>query len=206
MTGRPTFLRNQHGATAVEFALVAPVAVLFLLGIIDVGRFAWNLNQLEKGVHMGTRYAVATAIVPGGLIAKDYTGTNCNGTILTAGDTICQSALGTISCTNTSCTCAVSPCPGTLTPYDSASFGRIAARVRVFAPFVAPNKVTVQYSGSGIGFVGDPAPGQPDVAPIVTVKISGVPFSAMSLLGWKLHLPTVSYSQTLEDGIGAIAY
>ncbi|MEO5597281.1 MAG: TadE/TadG family type IV pilus assembly protein [Novosphingobium sp.] len=205
MTRPGTLLRDQGGATAAEFALVLPIALLFLLGIVDVGRFAWNLNQMEKGIHMGARFAVATDVVPGGLIAKDYTNTSCSGLPLTAGDTICQSALGTISCTNTSCTCATSPCPGTLTPYDTLAFGRIANRVRVFAPFVGPDKVTVQYSGSGIGFVGDPGPG-PDIAPIVTIKISGVPFAAMSLLGWKLHLPTVSYSQTLEDGTGTLAY
>ena len=43
-----------------EFALVLPVALLFLLGIVDAGRYLYEVNQLEKATQMGARFAVVT--------------------------------------------------------------------------------------------------------------------------------------------------
>jgi hypothetical protein len=69
----------------------------------------------------------------------------------------------------------------------------------------------VSYSGSGIGFLGDPATddaGNPlsDVAPVVTVAVTGGRMRALSLLGASLMLPTIKSSLTLEDGVGTVAY
>ena len=37
---RLAFLTDRRGATAAEFALVLPAALLLLFGVIDVGRYA----------------------------------------------------------------------------------------------------------------------------------------------------------------------
>ncbi|WP_246444371.1 TadE family protein [Sphingomonas sediminicola] len=58
-------LRRDDGATAAEFAMVLPLLILFLFGIIDVGRYMWTLNQVEKATQMGARMAVVTNMVPG---------------------------------------------------------------------------------------------------------------------------------------------
>ena len=55
------------GAIGAEFALVFPTLLLFLLGIIDVGRYMWSINQLEKATQIGARMAVVTDMIPGGL-------------------------------------------------------------------------------------------------------------------------------------------
>lgn len=213
-----SFLRDQHGATAVEFALVLPVALLFLLGIIDVGRYAWAFNRLEKAVQMGTRYAVATSIVPEGLNSKPFVGFDCGGTsTLKAGDKICRDAIGVISCSGSpvSCTCTPSALanscdqlPGTA---NSAAFNDIVTRMQVISPGIKASDVTVRYSGSGLGYAGDPhedADGNPlsEVAPVVTVQVASVTFRTLILLGGRISLPAFSYSQTLEDGDGAVAY
>lgn len=201
------FLKGKSGAAAAEFALVLPIALLFLLGIMDVGRYVWVMNEAEKAVQMGTRYAVATSVVAEGLRGKDYIGaTECGGVLL-AGDTICKEALGTISCTRTACTCAQAPCPTDLTS-DDAAFDGIITRMRVAAPFIRPEQVTVNYSGSGIGYAGDPSTedGGVAIAPIVTVQVQSLTLRLMLLLGGAVRLPGFSYSQTLEDGDGQVAY
>lgn len=203
------FLADPRGATAAEFALVLPVALLFLLGIIDVGRYFWTINKLEKAVQVGTRYAVATDLVASGLNTENYIGATCPSGTLAAGDTICREALSPVTCTATTCTCSGS-CPGDLAS-DGTAFTAIVNRMRVIAPQIQPADVRVSYAGSGIGFAGDPRvddAGDPlsQISPVVTVQVLNQRVRAISLLGVGLRLPSFQYSQTLEDGDGAIAY
>ena len=204
--------RDGRGASAAEFALVLPLALLILLGLIDVGRYVWTINQLEKAAQAGARYAVATRVVPSGLDSYDWVGRSVCGTTLRAGDRICKEALGTIACTSSGCTCAVAPCPAIGLP-RTAAFNAIVARMQVFMPGLRREAVTVSYSGSGIGFAGDPSLGEDgaplsDVAPLVRVSIARLEFRSISLLGLRLSdaLPPVTASLTLEDGDGDRAY
>lgn len=192
-----SLLRDTRAATAAEFALVLPVALLFLFGIIDVGRYTWQIDQAEKAAQMGARFAVVTGMVEGGLTSATYVGDTHCGAALTAGDPICAAALGKVSCSSTSCTCTTAPCP--TTSFQGTAFTNILARIRAFAPSVAAANVTVEYSGSGLGFAADPTIA---AAPIVTVSLHDMTFHAFSLLGTGFTMPTISRSQTLEDGVG----
>lgn len=211
------FARNERGASAAEFAMVLPAALLLLLGTIDVGRYFWALNQLEKAVQAGTRYAVATAVVPTGLNAEDYSGFACPDSTLNPGDRICREALGTITCSagggGVACSCDSTngACPADSAAADPNAFQGIVNRMRVINKAVNNGNVRIRYSGSGIGFAGDPNQddsGSPlsQIAPIVTVEVISFRFRAISLLGAGITLPGFRYSQTLEDGDGAVAY
>lgn len=207
----PRLLRAQGGASAAEFALVLPLVLLLLFGIIDSGRYIWQVNELEKAVQLGARRAVVTDIVAGGLDSADYVGTDCGGTPIAEGDTICAAALGTVTCDGTSCTCATSPCPD-LGDYDTAAFAAILARMQSVAPEVSADTVTVSYSGSGVGYAGDPATdddGDPlsDIAPVVTVRVSQLDFEpiAGAIFGAGIGFPAISYSLTQEDGEGQVS-
>jgi Flp pilus assembly protein TadG len=47
------------GGTAVEFALIAPVLLMLVVGTIDVGRLLWTRNTIEEGVAAAGRYVMA---------------------------------------------------------------------------------------------------------------------------------------------------
>ncbi|MEY4721438.1 MAG: hypothetical protein RIQ46_1163 [Pseudomonadota bacterium] len=208
-------MRCRRGATAAEFAMVLPLALLLLFGIFDTGRYAWDVNQAEKAVQMGARYAVATALVADGLNSwelADYN-TYCGGD-LRPGDPVCRAALGQISCTGTgsgaTCRCDAAPCPDVGAVNDEA-FAAIVARMRYIMPRIAPENVTVRYAGSGLGFAGDPSvdgDGNPlsDIAPVVTVQVHGLTLRTMTMFGGEIALPRAASSLTLEDGDGARAY
>jgi hypothetical protein len=195
------FWRNSRAASAAEFVLVLPVALLLLFGIIDVGNYAWTLNEYEKATQMGTRFAVVTNVVSPALETQSYVGQTCNGTQLRAGDRICREALGTLECTSTACNCVSGPCPAG--PVDAGRFGAIVTRMQAFQPEIAANTVRVEYRGSGLGYAGDP--NKPEIAPLVTVRIVNATYTPISLspFGVAVPLPDFSYSLTLEDGEGA---
>jgi Flp pilus assembly protein TadG len=49
---------GERGAAAVEFALVAPVFLMFVLGIMDVSRLFFIKNLMEYGVEQAARYVM----------------------------------------------------------------------------------------------------------------------------------------------------
>jgi Flp pilus assembly protein TadG len=51
-------LKNQSGATAVEFALVLIIFLTFLLGILDFARMLWTWNAATEATRWGARVAV----------------------------------------------------------------------------------------------------------------------------------------------------
>ena len=71
MLGR--LLSSQSASSAAEFALVLPAALLMLFGVIDVGMYAWQINEYEKATQMGARFAVVTDVVSEALANEDLT-------------------------------------------------------------------------------------------------------------------------------------
>lgn len=209
MRTQKTFLSDQSGGPAAEFALVLPLAIIFLFGIIDVGRLMWTWNKAEKATQMGVRAAVVTEVVPEGLIAENYVGKVVGGVTLTQGDVIPAAALGNIECvasgSGASCTCKTTPCPASLTPFDGPAFTFIASRVTAMLPEAGAANVVVNYQGSGVGFAGDPASGSPEIAPFVSVGLKDVTFKPilLQLFGGTITLPDFRASLTLEDGTGS---
>lgn len=187
------FWQDRRGASAAEFALVLPLLILFLLGTIDAGRLMWTWNRAEKATQMGVRLAVITDPVADGLRTYSYA-VDDN---VPQGDVVPPSKFGEIKCTSTSCTC-VSTCPFG-TARNAVAFNQILARMDDFMAEITAPSVVIDYAYSGLGFAGDP--NGPDVAPLVTVSLTGVQFTPIFLFGAvTLNLPDFSATLTMEGG------
>ena len=193
------FGRDTNGVSTAEFAMVVPVMLLLMLGTIDVGLYAWSINQAEKATQTGARWAVATDMVASGLVDYSFAvdGGIPQGTIVPA------SAFPGLTCDESSCTCAGS-CnfPTTI---NSAAFTNIVTRMQDIKADIRSSDVTIDYEYSGLGFSGDP--NGPDVAPIVTVKLEDQTYQPITLavIGVTLDLPDYRYSLTSEDSEGSFS-
>ena len=204
------FFRDTRASSAAEFALVLPLLIIFLLGIIDVGRLMWTWNRAEKATQMGVRYAVATDMVPNGLATYSFV----NGSTITQGDPIPQSAFGGATCLinagAVNCSCKTgATCPANLIGTSNSdqanaltAFNNIVNRMRLFMPEIASTNVTVDYDYSGLGYAGDP--NGSDVSPLVKVSLKQLTFRPMLLMLFRgtITLPSFSAALTMEDGQG----
>lgn len=198
--------RDVRGSGAAEFALVVPLLVLLLFGIIDGGRWLWTFNEAVKATQVGSRVAVVTKVIPTGL-ASSYIGVTppTAAGALTQGDLIPANALGKITCTNPggglTCACTTSPCPA-LGTADLTGWNAIVARMKMMLPTITDKNVIVQYSGSGLGYAGDPD-GQ-DISPLVTIKLQNLNFTPITFLMLKQvqAIPSAATTLTAEDQLG----
>jgi hypothetical protein len=196
------FWIDEEGGPAAEFALVLPLALMFLFGIIDVGRYMWDVNQAEKATQTGARWAVTTGILASDLADYSFA---VDGGIL-QGDPIDADAFPGISCTSDGCECAAGgTCDFDADTIDAGAFDNLVLRMSQIKPDISADNVVVNYSWSGLGFAGDP--NGPDVAPIVTISLTGMQFDSFlaRLFGTVVPLPNYSYSLTMEDGYGSYA-
>ncbi len=51
-------MRFKKGQAMVELAIILPVFILLIVGIIDFGRYVLDFSMLNNAVREGTRYAV----------------------------------------------------------------------------------------------------------------------------------------------------
>lgn len=206
---RLSLVRDCRGASAVEFAIVLPLLLILIFGVIDGGRFLWEVNRAEKATQVGVRMAVVTNVLAPGLISEDYTGKTINGTVIKSGDLIPAAALGRVACTSTGCTCATTPCPNTLGTMDPPTFQRLVDRMRTIDPVLTKENVVVTYSGSGLGTAGDGGSTAMDISPLVTVSLDGgtdqtrLKFTPItSLMLATFNMPSFSSTLTAEDASG----
>ena len=202
MSRLASFLKDNRAAGAGEFALVLPLFLIFILGTIDAGRFAWEFNRGEKATQTGARWAVVTNVLSPGLESQSYVGTTVGSVTLTQGDVIPAAALGLMTCTSgAGCVCTTAPCP-TPGTFRTSDFTSMVNRMRQIWPAVQAANVVVEYRGSGLGFAGDP--NGMDISPLVTVRLQNMQFFALSLFLFtgNLGMPDFSYTLPMEDGSG----
>ncbi|MDD2391155.1 MAG: TadE/TadG family type IV pilus assembly protein [Desulfobacterales bacterium] len=60
-----TFIKKCNGATAVEFALVLPVFLTLIFGIIDFGRYFFVQHSIQYATSEGTRLALVGKTISG---------------------------------------------------------------------------------------------------------------------------------------------
>lgn len=198
------FKRNSRGATGAEFAMLLPLTLLFLLGMIDVGRYMWEVNRAEKATQIGARWAAATNLIASDLNTYNFAGTGG----LASGDAVPKTSFPGVSCTKSgsgapSCSCATGGTCGFGLTADTDAFNLLVTRMQEIKPDITANQVAVDYGYSGIGFAGDPTGA--DVSPLVTVRLQNLTFTPMLLVLFtsSVGLPDFSYTVTAEDLRGA---
>ncbi|ANI78857.1 MULTISPECIES: TadE/TadG family type IV pilus assembly protein [Sphingobium] len=201
--------QDQRASSAAEFAIVLPLLIIFLFGIIDVGRLMWTWNRAEKATQMGVRYAVATDMIPNGLAAYSFVVSGS----LSQGDPIPEASFGGASCNfnagAVSCSCKTgATCPSPLVSNSATAltaFNNVVARMKLFMPEITASKVTIDYDYSGLGYAGDP--NGPDVAPLVKVSLKQMTFTPVALTPFRtsISLPSFSAALTMEDGQGTVS-
>ena len=213
-----SLLRCRSGAAAGEFAMIVPLLMIVMLGIIDTGRYMWDVNRAEKATQAGARVAIVTDAVSPGLIDEDYAGKNVGGTLIQPGGNIPLAALGTIKCTSTGCVCETAPCPSSLGTLNSTIFNNVlVARMQLLMPTIKPENVVIRYSGSGLGTAGSigsssgggggggggPADSM-EVSPLITVSLQDMTFTpAATLTLLNVKLPTAETTLSAEDVSGS---
>jgi Flp pilus assembly protein TadG len=193
-----SFLADRSGGSAAEFALVVPLLTLFIFGMIDVGRLMWTWNEAEKATQIGTRFAVATDMIPSDL--KTYSFAVSGG--IPQGNPVPSTSFPGVSCNSTTCTCASGGSCSFGMTRDAAAFNRLVARMAQIYPAITAANVTVNYAYSGLGFAGDP--NGPDVSPLITVNLRNLSFQPITtrLFSTAITLPSFSATLTMEDGLG----
>jgi len=193
-------LRDRRAASAAEFALVLPLLLMLLFGIMDMGRFFWQLNESEKATQMGARMAIVTNPVSPDLVSESYVSGDVQ-----SGDLIPADALGTMVCNSDGCTCKTAPCPGGAGDIDTDAFNVIVTRMAQMNPLITDENVVVSYSGSGFGYAGE-ADDTMDIQPLVTVTLKDMKFNFLALLGLvEVNMPEASATLTAEDSSGTFS-
>ena len=195
-------MRDTRAASAAEFALVLPLLLIFLFGMIDVGRFMWEFNEAEKATQMGVRYAVVTEPVASGL--SNYSFAVSEG--IPQGSPVPTASFTSATCNNATCSCVASTgsfCSSV--GYSATAFSNIVTRMSYMYPAIDQDNVTVEYRNVGLGFAGDPD--GPDVSTLVTVRLTGLEFRPMTclVLGCAFSMPDFSAALTLEDASGNVS-
>ncbi|WP_265587339.1 TadE/TadG family type IV pilus assembly protein [Sphingomicrobium arenosum] len=193
--------RDTRGASAVEFALVLPLLLLLLMGIIDAGRWMWEANRAEKATMMGARYLAVTDPVLEGL--ADHGFATEPGTPLSGGDVVPTSYFGKAVCTSASCSCTGSECGDF--GLDNTAFAGLVEHMALYDPAVGAANVVVTYENVGLGFAGDPSGS--DVQPLITVSLTGMSFRPLVSALFPVSLPFGSFASaiTAEDMSGTVS-
>ena len=210
MTAR-RLIACRKGASAAEFAIVLPLLLALIFGIIDGGRFLWEMNRAQKATQYGARFAAVTNLVPAGLASYSFA-TDSEVPAVSPGAVVPRTSFTSVSCTSAGCAvgdpaddCKIGETPiGPSPGFDPAALERIAQRMRKIYPVIEDSNVRVTYCNVGLGFAGDPY--GPDVSPQIIVSLTGLDFVPLtSLLLATIRLPASSGSMTLEDGIGNVS-
>ncbi|MBF0353922.1 MAG: pilus assembly protein [Alphaproteobacteria bacterium] len=116
---------TQKGATAVEFALIAPLLIFFSAGLLDFSLILFDFHRYSEVTRRGAREAIIQAPIAS-LDALPATPVICNGDLE-----------GSVTCTGAAVV-------------SVESFTSILSEMKKMAPEVTGDKVQVRYVDSGL--------------------------------------------------------
>jgi len=179
------FLKNERGATLVEFTLIAPLLFILTFGIAEFGFILFQYQSLDAAASIAARMAATRGPVITGIA-------DCGVGVTGPAGAYCSQLAG--SKTWTPVTCAGSAPGGNC---NAALMNRIVTEMQRVYPQMTLSNLNITYGPSGLGFMGLGKP-----VPTVTVTISGVTanFIALGAFGFSnIVLPPFTTTLTGED-------
>lgn len=182
------FVRDEAGATLVEFGLVLALLLLIAFGIIDFGRLAFHYVAAEKAVEAAARVAAVRPPACSGVALINQRGAVADGVTPPRFGSSCGAADGIcLDPGNVSCTASASD--ATATEVWSVVSGTL------------PNDATIEnvlfrYDfDPDLGFLGGP------YVPVVTVELQNLNFTFVSPLS-QLAALAVGGATAQTQGLG----
>lgn len=189
------YVGDEQGATAVEFSIVALIVILMFLGIMDLARFAWELNSQKAAARAGARYAAVHPPVADALLNVDGMACGLNG-----GSLISNGLVADIRCTSSLCSVTkAGSCVNPASKAPNGNFSKVVGYMQGYDPRISASNVVIEYKERGMGVAGNPY--GTDVSPLITVSVTGAPFQpiALRMFGVTFNMPSVATTMTAED-------
>jgi Flp pilus assembly protein TadG len=164
------FGADNAGTTMVEFAIVLPIFLLLLFGLIEFGRMGFEYVFANKGVQMAARIAVARPPACAGVPAINARGPLAVGAVPPLFGTNCRA--GTDVCASP----AAVTCAGNATNTTAAEIWGAVDKLMPTGSTIANLRFTYTYT-SELGFLGGP------YVPMVTVEVQNLNFRFITPLG-----------------------
>ncbi len=173
---RRSLLHDERGAALVEAALVLPVLLVLVFGLVEICLYSWQVGIANEAVQLGVRRAIvsdAAASGPG-LNPAESAG-YWDG--LPPGAPCRDAATGGALCPTFRVTCpglGACRCEGTACRFSFSAprFAPILRSMRAVMPALAPENVEIVYATNDGGYVGRPVPVPADV----TVRLVGLSY------------------------------
>ncbi|MDI3334886.1 pilus assembly protein [Defluviimonas aestuarii] len=170
------FREDDSGVTLVELAIIIPVFLLLLFGLIDFGRMSGDYVMANKAMHTAVRMAAVRPPVAaqfcGGVAvpATNLRGPVQQGTIPPRFGTSCSAGA------NVCATPAAAICTGDAT---DPTANEIWTKIQPMMPAgSSPSNLLIRYEfDSNLGFLGGP------YIPVVTVELQNLNFQFVTPLG-----------------------
>ncbi len=190
------FLRDEEGASLIEYAIVISLFLLIFFAILDFGRLGFNWVMTEKAMQRAARIAVTRAPICDGVPETYERGVDTSpafGTLCRDGSGVCSDA-GTQACVLNS-----SPVLASMTDFD-ANCGDVTnpdtateiwCTVWPILPSNAtPRNIRVSYSfDPNLGFLGGPYTPMVEVAVVTAEDVGSIDDSAELRFDFVTPLP-----------------
>lgn len=157
--------RDPSGATAVEFALIAPIVFALTFAIIEFGLILFEYHTVGEAARFGTR-EILIANPLADLSNLNNSDSTCTGTSDTQ-----------VTCTSGNSSDA------------NATFAAIVSRMQAKAPKLKGTNLTITYSDSEVT---DPSAGSPTpglITPMISVSVQNYQYDYI-ILGFVPGVPT----------------
>lgn len=100
----PELLSNTRGASAIEFALIAPLLIALLFGVAELASYTSAAMSMNRAVRAGSQYVMnggKEQSVVEKIVMKSWSDLPANASVTVSSDCLCGGTA--ITCSTTSC-------------------------------------------------------------------------------------------------------